>query len=236
MQQNQHHPWVILFDIDGTLLTVDSKYNRSHLRRILDELEIDYPDMETDSFSGRTDHDIFTSFLVNHDYDEELYQEFKIRYLHYLQNVLMNKTEQVKRHDHIDEALDFFFNGDFICGLLTGNYPQAAHIKLKAADIHRDFTFGAFGEFEKDRNQLPHLALKEIEKKYDFTPSADCFLILGDTPRDIKCAKNAGMKCVAVTTGKFDREELEAHEPDLVIDSLAEPEKWFNEITKNGRA
>lgn len=235
MQQNQHHPWVILFDIDGTLLTVDSKYNRSHLRRILDELEIDYPNMEADSFSGRTDHDIFTSFLVNHDFDEDLYQEFKTRYLNYLKNVLLAKTKRVNRHKHIDDALEFFFEGDFICGLLTGNYPQAAHIKLTAADIHKNFSFGAFGEFEKDRNKLPHLALKEVQKLYHFTPNPSRFLILGDTPRDIKCAKNAGMKCVAVTTGKFNREELEKHDPDLVIDSLAEPEKWFNEISNNGR-
>lgn len=40
------HPWIILFDIDGTLLSVDSTFNRTHLRRILDELGIDYPDME----------------------------------------------------------------------------------------------------------------------------------------------------------------------------------------------
>lgn len=231
MQQEKQHPWVILFDIDGTLLTVDSKYNRSHLRRILDELEIDYLDMETDSFSGRTDHDIFTSFLVNHGFDDGLYQQFKTRYLHYLQNVLLTKTERVARHDHIDESLEYFFGGDFICGLLTGNYPQAAHIKLKAADIDRDFSFGAFGEFEKDRNKLPHLALKEVDEIYNFTPDPSRFLILGDTPRDVICAKNAGMKCVAVTTGKYNREELEEHGPDLVIDSLAQPEKWFAEIT-----
>ncbi|HBQ60272.1 MAG TPA: hypothetical protein DD671_11795, partial [Balneolaceae bacterium] len=47
---------------------------------------------------------------------------------------------------------------------------------------------------------------------------------------------NSGMRCVAVTTGKYDREELEEHGPDLVIDNLAQPEKWLNEINKNGKA
>ena len=226
-------PWIILFDIDGTLLTVDSKYNRSHLRRILDKLEIDYPDMETDSFSGRTDHDIFTSFLVNHNFDEGLYQEFKSHYLEYLQNVLLKKTERVERHPHIDEALDYFFEGNFICGLLTGNYPQAAHIKLKAANINREFTFGAFGELEKDRNKLPQLAINEVQKHFDFEPDPARFLILGDTPRDVICAKNAGMKCVAVTTGKFNREELSEYNPDLIIDNLSNPENWFTKVIKN---
>jgi phosphoglycolate phosphatase-like HAD superfamily hydrolase len=231
VQQDHIHPWVILFDIDGTLLTVDSKYNRSHLRRILDELEIDYPDMETDSFSGRTDHDIFSSFLVNHDFDEKLYREYKSKYLDYMQNVLLKKTERVKRHPHIDEALEFFFDGDFICGLLTGNYSQTAQIKLKAADIHHDFSFGAFGEYEKDRNKLPQLAMTEVEKQFGFTPDPSRFLVLGDTPRDVICAQKANMKCVAVTTGKFGFEELSKHNPDLIIESLANPEEWFPKIS-----
>ncbi|MEQ8525063.1 HAD hydrolase-like protein [Gracilimonas sp.] len=227
------HPWIILFDIDGTLLTVDSKFNRSHLRKILDELNIDYPDMESDSFSGRTDHDIFTSFLVNHDFDESLYQEYKSLYLDYLQNVLLTQKKRVTRLPHIDEALEYFFEGDFICGLLTGNYPQAAHIKLKAADVDREFSFGAFGEFEKDRNKLPQLAIDEVQKIYDFNPDPSRFIILGDTPRDVECAKNSGMKCVAVTTGKYDREELSEHAPDLIIENLANPEKWFTEVIRS---
>lgn len=232
MQENQQHPWVILFDIDGTLLKVDSKYNRSHLRRILDELKIDYPDMETDSFSGRTDHDIFTSFLVNHDFDESLYQDYKSRYLDYMKNVLLANKERVQRHPNIEEALEFFFEGDFICGLLTGNYAEAANIKLQAADIHHDFSFGAFGEFEKDRNKLPQLALKEVQERYNFTPNTERFLIIGDTPRDVQCAKNAGMKCVAVTTGYYGEDELAEHKPDLIIDSLANPQKWFHKISE----
>lgn len=231
MQQQQPHPWVILFDIDGTLLKVDSTYNRSHLRRILDELEIDYPDMETDSFSGRTDHDIFTSFLVNHDFDENLYKEYKSRYLHYMRHVLLANKERVERHSHIDEALEYFFEGDFICGLLTGNYAEAAKIKLQAADIHQEFSFGAFGEFEKDRNKLPQLALNEVQEQYDFNPNPERFLIIGDTPRDIQCAKNAGMKCVAVTTGYYGREELAEHKPDVIIDDLSNPDEWFSKIS-----
>lgn len=225
------HPWVILFDIDGTLLSVDNDFNRNNIRRILDELDIHYPNLESDSFSGRTDHDIFTSFLVNHGYDEELYRKCKALYLEYMQNVLLTKKEYVNRLYGIDEALDFFFDGDFICGLLTGNYPQAAQVKLKAADIHQNFTFGAFGDSEKDRNKLPHIAIKEVEKHYSISPDPSRFIILGDTPRDIMCAQNAGMKCVAVTTGSYSRDELSEHQPDLIVDSLANPKDWFSTVS-----
>ena len=225
------HPWVILFDIDGTLLTVDRTFNRPLLRGIIDELNIDYPDMEKDPFSGRTDFDIISSFLVNHDNKKELYQEFKVLYLKRLSEQI--KPYHLLRHSHVDEALEYFSSPTFIRGLLTGNYPDAAAVKLCAANIHQEFSFGAFGEFHSDRNMLPLLALKHIQDTLDITPNPQRFLIIGDTPRDIICAKNACMRCVAVTTGKFSQEELAEYEPDHIIDSLAHPADWFKVITSS---
>ena len=218
----------MLFDIDGTLLTVDRNFNRPLLRSIIDDLNINYPDMESDPFSGRTDYDIITSFLVNHDMEEELYETFKKVYLERISNEINEK--HVLRHNHIDEAIEYFNQPGYITGLLTGNFPSAAIVKLKAADIHHDFAFGAFGEFHKDRNMLPQLALISVKDMLKIEPDPSRFVIIGDTPRDIECAKSAGMKCVAVTTGKFDANQLAEFEPDLIIDSLANPEIWFNKL------
>lgn len=223
------HPWIILFDIDGTLLTVNRNFNRQLLRELLDTHQIHYPQMEKDTFSGRTDHDIFTSFLVNHDYDEVIYRRFKQAYLSSLENQL--REDQVERHDHVDDAIDYFSQQGFVRGLLTGNYPDAAQYKLKAAGIDYDFTIGAFGEFDRDRNRLPLLAIEQVREKMGIDPDPARFVIIGDTPRDIECAKHAGMKCVAVTTGKFGPEELAEHQPDLVIESLADPHAWFSKIS-----
>jgi phosphoglycolate phosphatase-like HAD superfamily hydrolase len=224
------HPWVILFDIDGTLLTVNRGFNRKLLRTMLDRHEIHYPDMEKDAFSGRTDHDIFTSFLVHHDFDDGLYQKFKADYLNNLGQKL--NEELVERHDFVDEAIQYFSQEGFVRGLLTGNYPTAAGYKLRAANIQYDFTIGAFGEFDTDRNRLPHLALAEVKRKMNINPKPARFVIIGDTPRDVICAKKAGMKVVAVTTGKYGADELAVHNPDVIIDSLENPEAWFSQISR----
>lgn len=223
-----NHPWIILFDIDGTMLTVDRSFNRAMLRELLNEHNIDYPQMEQDAFSGRTDHDIFTSFLVNHDYDQTLYQTFKLAYLRELE--LKLNEDLVYRHNYVDEAINFFYNGDFVRGLLTGNYPEAAQLKLNAGRIDYDFTIGAFGEKDKDRNMLPFIAIEQVRKKIGINPDPSRFVIIGDTPRDIQCAKYAGMKCVSVTTGKYGRDELAMYNPDLIINDLSEPEVWFSEL------
>lgn len=223
------HPWIILFDIDGTMLTVDRDFNRAMLRELLNEHNIDYPDMEKDTFSGRTDHDIFNSFLVNHNYDATLYQTFKSAYLNQLEKTL--SEELVQRHDYLDDAISYFSNDEFIRGLLTGNYPKAAELKLQAGNIDYDFTIGAFGEKDKDRNKLPMIAIDQVREQMGIEPDPSRFVIIGDTPRDILCAKHAGMKCVSVTTGKYGREELAEHNPELIINDLSEPEKWFQKLT-----
>ncbi len=225
------HPWIILFDIDGTLLTVDRNFNRPLLRSIIDDLNIDYPSMESDPFSGRTDYDIITSFLVNHEFDNGLYERFKETYLSRLSEEIT--AHHILRHNNVDEAIEYFSNPNFIVGLLTGNYPDAAIVKLKVADIHYEFAFGAFGEYHKDRNMLPKLALITIEEMLEVEPDPSRFIIIGDTPRDILCAKSAGMKSVAVTTGKFSADDLAEHNPDLIITSLENPEKWFPEVIRD---
>lgn len=223
------HPWVILFDIDGTLLTVKRTFNRPLIRSILDELNIDFPDMEKEGFSGRTDHDILSSFLANHNFDEDLYQQLKTLYLKRTHSDMT--SEHVIRHDFIDDALKFFKNTEAYIGLLTGNYPSAAQAKLNAANIDFDFKFGAFGEFDKDRNQLPLIAIKEVQEKLNIAPEPSKFVVIGDTPRDIECAKSAGMKSIAVATGNFTAQELSEYKPDIVINDLSNPERWFNKVT-----
>ncbi len=225
------HPWVILYDIDGTLLTVNRNFNRALLRKLLDQLNIHYPEMEKDVFSGRTDHDIFSSFLVNHDFDPKLYNAFKQEYLKNISEGL--GPHNVRKHDFVDDVIQFFSGNEFIRGVLTGNYPIAAEIKLKAAGIELSYEFGAFGEDVKDRNELPFMAMRAAEKLLNMPIDAGRFIVLGDTPRDIFCAKGAGMKSVAVATGSFNEEELAAHEPDLVISSLENPENWFERVVKN---
>lgn len=224
----ESHPWIILFDIDGTLLTVKNNFNRRFIRSLLDEHQVHYPEMEKDSFSGRTDHDIFYSFLVHHDYDEDLYQKVKTAYLKGLGEQL--HSEHVDRHEYVDEAIDYFSSEGFVSGLLTGNYPRAATYKLRAANIDYDFTIGAFGEYDKDRNQLPRLALAAVREQMGVEPDPAKFVIIGDTPRDVICARKSGMRCVAVTTGSYDRSALAEHKPDLIIDSLQDPEHWFRAL------
>ena len=225
------HPWIILFDIDGTLLTVNKSFIRPLLKEIIDQLGIDYLGVESDSFSGRTDYDILSSFLSNYSNNEYLYKQLKNKYLHRLVSQL--KAQHIHRLPYVNDAITYFSQSEFVPGLLTGNFPIAAKTKLKAANIHLDYRISAFGEFHKDRNMLPKVALNMAEKLLDTEADPQKFIIIGDTPRDIECAKINNMFSVAVATGNFSRKELEKHDPDIVLDSLKDPQAWFKQLIQD---
>jgi phosphoglycolate phosphatase len=49
-------------------------------------------------------------------------------------------------------------------------------------------------------------------------------VVIGDTPRDIECARHFGAVAVAVATGQYSREALEAEGPDLLFENFADVE------------
>jgi phosphoglycolate phosphatase-like HAD superfamily hydrolase len=115
-------------------------------------------------------------------------------------------------------------------GLCTGNFREAAKIKLKAAGIDSKFEFGGFGCLHVDRNELPGLAHHEFVKINGREPVPSDYVVIGDTPNDIRCARHFGARAIAVTTGHFSHDQLKMHQPDAVMDSLLELENYLRMI------
>lgn len=220
--------FVFLFDIDGTLLTVQNDFMRPLIRTILDKLNIDYPNMERDSFAGRTDFDIFNSFIDGHEQQEEIFSTLKKEYL------ISMDTHLDRSHIHLiagaQACLDVLQSKNSHMGLVTGNFKQSGYKKLKASGIDSYFNFGGFGDDHKDRNLIPPLAYENFTSVTSITRAPEQFIIIGDTPKDIICAKVNNAKSVAVTTGHYSAEELKEYKPDLVLDNLENPEEWVSQL------
>ena len=50
----------------------------------------------------------------------------------------------------------------------------------------------------------------------------DTVYVIGDTPRDIVHAKEAGVRTVAVATGSSDAEELSLYDPDYLFEDFSQ--------------
>lgn len=106
--------------------------------------------------------------------------------------------------------------------LLTGNWREGARIKLDALGLLASFErqgrlLGAFGDDAADRNLLVPIAQAQARAAgLDF----DRTVVIGDTPRDVECARAGHALAVAVCTGWSSREELSACGPDLLVEDL----------------
>ncbi len=50
-------------------------------------------------------------------------------------------------------------------------------------------------------------------------------LVVGDTPRDVTCARAIGAKVLAVATGSYSQAELMQCEPNFVLENLTNMDK-----------
>jgi len=97
--------------------------------------------------------------------------------------------------------------------LVTGNLEPVARRKLASAGIGHFFPAGqgGFGSDAEDRGELPAVA----RGRAGGWPR-ERTVVIGDTPRDIACARADRVRVVAVATGPYSAEALA--DADAVVD------------------
>lgn len=116
---------------------------------------------------------------------------------------------------------------DATVGLLTGNTAGGAAAKMRHFGLASHFPFGAYGCDHADRNRLGPIALKRAAAHAGKSFSPAETWVIGDTPKDIACARAIGARCLAVATGQFSAAQLEAHGADQVVETLAQTIAWI---------
>jgi phosphoglycolate phosphatase-like HAD superfamily hydrolase len=106
--------------------------------------------------------------------------------------------------------------------LLTGNVAPNALVKVAAFGLDRwlDLEVGVYGSDEADRNLLVPIAMGRMEATHDVTLDPSDVWVIGDTPRDLDCARAAGARCLLVGTGRFSAGDLELLGADAVLEDL----------------
>ncbi|HXM47470.1 MAG TPA: HAD hydrolase-like protein [Pyrinomonadaceae bacterium] len=114
----------------------------------------------------------------------------------------------------------------FRSALLTGNIQPAAYLKLVLTGLSEFFQLpGAFGDESFDRRDLPAIAAQRINEHLGANLQPEQFIVIGDTPNDIACARHFGARVLAVATGRMhSKEDLLAHEPDALLPDLLDAE------------
>jgi len=159
---DDRQPKLLLFDIDGTLLSTHG-IPRKAMKRVLERRFNNFTYDDSYNYSGRTDWEIVEHLLDfgKIDYPRD-YESLKIIFLDFaheldkeIQNgliphVYLGVSNLIKTLHNINECY---------LGLLTGNIARGARIKLQAVKLYDYFPLGAFGDDSKHRNDLANIAI-----------------------------------------------------------------------------
>ena len=212
---------LFLFDIDGTLLTTDGA-GRAALKTAGTDLFAIEEDLRTISVSGSTDTAIVQEILLHHSLEASTanVNRYLGGYLVWLKQHLASQSGAIL--PGAISLLDVLAQEEQGIGLLTGNVRRGAEIKLTAHGIWDRFSFGAFGDDDTDRNQLGPIAKRRAEAALNTEFPAHDIFVIGDTPKDIACARAFGAVAVAVATGRYSLANLSEHDPDHLCRDLAD--------------
>uniref|UniRef100_Q3ATI4 Hydrolase, haloacid dehalogenase-like family n=1 Tax=Chlorobium chlorochromatii (strain CaD3) TaxID=340177 RepID=Q3ATI4_CHLCH len=223
---------LVLFDIDGTLLSMTSA-NRRILADALLAVYGTAGSSYTHNFAGKMDSAIIYEVLAADGLTrKEVASRFdlaKEMYITFMQKVA--RVDDVTLMPGIVELLDALAErDDVLLGLLTGNFEGSGRHKLHLASINHYFPFGAFADDAEHRNQLPAIAVTKAHQRTGITFSEHNIIIIGDTEHDIACARAVQAKSIAVATGTYAPHELEAHEPHLLYHNFSDTQAVLNDI------
>jgi len=229
---------LVLFDIDGTLVLTGGAGGRAMTRAFEDVFGI--PDaFRGIPMPGRTDSWILADAAAAHHIprDSPDLARFREVYLHRLARELDAPHPPHLRKGVMPgvrallDALDQ--RDDAYLALLTGNYEEAARLKLEHFDLWRYFHCGAFGDNAPDRNGLLPRVIAQVRlcAGHDFAAAAA--IVIGDTPLDVACAAAGGARSIAVATGSHDVAELRASGADVVFEDLSDLDAVMRAVMEN---
>ena len=222
----------ILFDIDGTLVSLDGAGSRS-LNRAMEELLQVTDGFRGIDFAGKTDLQIIREGLgtLGLTDGDDLMHSLLNRYLVHLRAEVSTGRGHVKKG--IRELLPALQNLEGIyLGLLTGNAETGARLKLEPFGLNRYFPVGAFGSDSEDRNLLLPIAVERLQEETSASVNYEHCVVIGDTPKDVECAHVHGASAVAVATGTYPLKELEKTAAELVTADLSDTEKIVDWIRR----
>lgn len=209
-------PDLVLWDIDHTLMATRGVGGELWAEAF--EQVTGVPLAEQASVTGSTERVILRETARTHGvaYDEALFTRFADA----LGAVHVRRAAELRERGHAlpgaAASLAALAEHGVRQSVVTGNVRAAAEVKLAVfgLDAYLLLDDGAYGEDGEERPELLHRALDRAGA------SAEAAVFLGDTPADVAAGRAAGVRVVAVATGKTPASELK--DADVVLDSLAD--------------
>ncbi|MCU1268566.1 MAG: hypothetical protein JWM21_4884 [Acidobacteria bacterium] len=221
---------ILLWDIDGTLIrSVRPDSFKDYTIPMLEEVFGTAGRLPEMRVSGMTDLQIVGEALrdegFTHEHIRARVNEVRDRYMTAMRGITGNGSEHFQLLPGVRETLTALaHHSRYQSALMTGNIEPAAHLKMELVELSEFFTLpGAFGDESHDRRDLPALAAGRIREHLQLDLAPEQFIVIGDTPNDIDCARHFGARALIVATSRmYSVEDLLAYQPDALLPDLSD--------------
>jgi phosphoglycolate phosphatase len=219
---------LVLWDIDGTLLR-----GGGVARDVFDEAVTAvlgrHPGDHRVHMGGKTDPQIALEILAFAALEDAEAAAHLPAVVEALERGLADAAEELRRGGYllpgVPEVLRALDADPAVRStVLTGNTQANALVKLAAFELTPwiDVEIGAFGSDDADRAALVPVALERARRLRGLDLGPEDVWVVGDTPRDLACARAAGVRCALVATGHSPLDELRATDADAVLEDLSD--------------
>ena len=212
---------VLLFDIDGTLIRSGGAGKIALEQALNDCFNLENATADID-YGGRTDFSIVRELLELNGVDYRSAKDKLLNtYCSLLPDIMKECSSEVLPgvFDLLDRLKD---NSDYALGILTGNLKHGADTKLKLMGLDLIFLSVA-GDHAESRNPIAEQAVRDA--KGILQPDLKSFVVIGDTPKDVECAKHVEVAAVAVATGYASRDSVIKSDPDYFLEDLSDTDR-----------
>src|SRR5579863_2829396 len=214
---------LVLFDIDGTLLTTNGQAIKAMMAAYRDVYgcnAVEFPYRMDGKTELQITHELLALGGLTRAQVQSRLPVFWPHYAEALDRYLTPETTTV--HPGVAELIQkVAADPDTVLGLLTGKCEAAAQKKLKCARLD-GFVVGAYGDRHERRDELPLVAVQAAERVTGRRFGGKEIVILGDTPNDVECGRALGVKAIGVATGRYKLDELAQYAPDAVFPTFAD--------------
>lgn len=231
---------ILLWDIDGTLIrSLRRGAFKDYTIPMLEDVFGTAGKLAEMQVSGMTDLGIVAEALQHegftHEHIRERIDHLRESYMTAMHKATGNGAEFFQLLPGVREALQAVADHPrYHSALLTGNIEPAAYLKMELVGLRDFFDLpGAFGDESHDRKDLPSFAADRISKYLQMDLAPEQFIVIGDTPNDISCARHFGARAVVVGTGRlYSTEALLACAPDAFVPNLTDTELFMQTLAR----
>jgi phosphoglycolate phosphatase-like HAD superfamily hydrolase len=201
---------VILFDIDGTLLSTpatEESERRRYVEAVRDVIGKE-PTVVPPRFAGMVDPQICKIILTELGLNEDEVSNFLPRVLLRLREIYPTLKKELVLNEGVRELLEILATSpNHVIGVLTGNLKAVAEEKLASTGIRTFFSELFCADDYFDRPTLVESAVRICTTKHHLDSRKEV-AIVGDTPRDIEAANASRATSIGVASGVYAMDQL----------------------------